>query len=133
MDTPFKQLRQNNRLTQAQLAKKSGISLSAIQKLDMGLIHLERAEAKTVYLLSKAFNIDMESLLKICSSNPETLKNSSTFTSIESSKYKVTKKSREALWSAISLYLEAWISAKNKKEIDDAKKIVNNTIDNLIK
>ena len=51
-------------LSQSQLAKVSGVNLRMIQYYEQGAHDINKAEALTVYKLSKALNCTMEDLIK---------------------------------------------------------------------
>ena len=59
----LKELRLANKLSQSQLAKKSEVSIRAIQKYEQKEVDINVAAAITVYKLAKALNVKMEDLI----------------------------------------------------------------------
>lgn len=61
----LKEIRQKIGLSQRDLAERSGISLRMIQKYEQGQKDINKAQATTVYKLSKALKCNMEDLLDL--------------------------------------------------------------------
>ena len=59
----LKEIRLANKLSQSQLAKKSEVSIRAIQKYEQKEVDINVAAAITVYKLAKALNVKMEDLI----------------------------------------------------------------------
>ena len=59
----LKEIRLANKLSQSQLAKKSEVSIRAIQKYEQQEVGINVAAAITVYKLAKALNVKMEDLI----------------------------------------------------------------------
>ena len=59
----LKEIRLANKLSQSQLAKKSEVSIRAIQKYEQQEVDINVAAAITVYKLAKALNVKMEDLI----------------------------------------------------------------------
>lgn len=59
----LKSLRESARITQKVLAEKSGVSFRMVQKYENGEKDINKAEAMTVYKLSKALKCKMEDIL----------------------------------------------------------------------
>lgn len=62
----LKEIRQKMGLSQRDLAERSGISLRMIQKYEQGQKDINKAQATTVFKLSKALKCNMEDLLDEC-------------------------------------------------------------------
>lgn len=60
----LKRLRKYNRLSQSQLAKKSGVSIRQIQLFEQHKRDINKTQAETLYRLSNALNCDMKDLLE---------------------------------------------------------------------
>nr|DAF88553.1 MAG TPA: Helix-turn-helix XRE-family like protein [Siphoviridae sp. ctqzz19] len=59
----LKEKRMQQKLSQSQLAKASGVSLRMLQKYEQGNRDIKKAQAETVYKLAKALNCQMEELI----------------------------------------------------------------------
>ena len=59
----LKEIRLANKLSQSQLAKKSEVSIRAIQKYEQKEVDINVAAAITVYKLAKALNVKTEDLI----------------------------------------------------------------------
>lgn len=59
----LKELRLEMNLSQSELAKKSTVSVRMIQKYEQGGKNINKAQAETVYKLSKALGCTMEDLI----------------------------------------------------------------------
>jgi len=59
----LKELRINKGLTQQQLSSNSGISISAIQKLESGVNDIKRARVDIILRLSEALGVKIEELI----------------------------------------------------------------------
>lgn len=62
--TKLKTIRENRGFSQSQLAKKSTISLRAIQLYEQKVNNIDRASVQTVYKLARALYCDIEDLLE---------------------------------------------------------------------
>ena len=62
--TRLKRLREYHRLSQSQLAKKSGVSIRQIQLFEQKNRDINKTQAETLYNLSEALNCDMKDLLE---------------------------------------------------------------------
>ena len=60
----LKEYRKKVGLSQSQLADDSGVSVRMIQKYEQGEKDINRAQAETVYKLSKALGCTMEELIR---------------------------------------------------------------------
>ena len=65
MDSNLKRIRKANDLLQSDLAEKSGVNLSMIQKYENGEKDINKAQAITLYKIAKVLNITIEDLLEI--------------------------------------------------------------------
>lgn len=63
METKLARLRKEKKLTQAQLAEKSGVHLKAIAKLERGERPLANARLSTALALADALQVDPHQLL----------------------------------------------------------------------
>ena len=63
--TNLKRIRQDNKLTQNQLAEKSGVNVRMIQHYEQGSKPINSAESLTVYKLATALDCPMEDLLEL--------------------------------------------------------------------
>ena len=63
-DTNLRRYRNALGLTQAELAERSGVSLRSIQLYEQKVKDINRASVESVYRLSKALHLDIESLLE---------------------------------------------------------------------
>lgn len=61
----LKEIRKEHGISQAQLAKASGVSIRMIQYYEQGRADINKAEALTVYRLADALNNRMEDLLEL--------------------------------------------------------------------
>lgn len=66
----LKKIRTDKGVTQQQLAEMSGVNLRIIQHYEQGFKDIDKAAAITVYKLSQALEVPMESLLEL-KSTPE--------------------------------------------------------------
>ena len=62
--TNLKRFRSINRLTQAELAKQSGVSLRSIAMYEQKNKDINKARAEVIYKLSKALRCEMEDLIE---------------------------------------------------------------------
>ena len=60
----LKKLRESRGLSQAELAKISGVSLRSIQMYEQRVNDIDKAQAQTVYKLSRVIGCAMEDLLE---------------------------------------------------------------------
>ena len=60
----LKKLRESRGLTQAELAKVSGVSLRSIQMYEQRVNDIDKAQAQTIYKLSRVIGCSMEDLLE---------------------------------------------------------------------
>lgn len=65
MESKLAQYRNKIGLSQSQLAAASGVSVRMIQSYEQGAKSLNKAQATTVYSLSKALNCSMEELIEL--------------------------------------------------------------------
>ena len=63
-DTNLKRIRTSYGCTQAELAKRSGVSLRSIQVYEQRNKDINKASAETLYRISKALGCTMENLLE---------------------------------------------------------------------
>ena len=63
--TNLKRIREERGLTQKELAERSKVSLRMIQYYELGYKDINKAEALTVYTLSKALKCKVADLLEI--------------------------------------------------------------------
>jgi transcriptional regulator with XRE-family HTH domain len=63
-DTNLKRIRNAYGCTQAELAKRSGVTLRSIQMYEQRNKDINKASAETLYRLSKVLGCSMESLLE---------------------------------------------------------------------
>ncbi len=61
----LKKLRENRGLSQAELARISGVSLRSIQMYEQRINDIDKAQAQTVYKLSRVIGCEMEDLLEM--------------------------------------------------------------------
>lgn len=61
----LKRIRETAGITQAELAKASGISVRVLQNYEQGTRPLNGARAITVYQIAKALNCTVEDLLEL--------------------------------------------------------------------
>ena len=62
--TNLKRFRSINRLTQAELAKQSGVSLRSIAMYEQRNKDINKARAEVIYKLSKTLRCEMEDLIE---------------------------------------------------------------------
>ena len=60
----LKKLRESQGLSPAELAKLSGVSLRSIQMYEQRVNDIDKAQAQTVYKLSRVIGCEMEDLLE---------------------------------------------------------------------
>lgn len=60
----LKKLRENRGLSQSELARASGVSLRSIQMYEQRVNDIDKAQAQTVYKLSRVIGCTMEDLLE---------------------------------------------------------------------
>ena len=60
----LKRIRESKGLTQKALADRAGVSIRIIQYYEQGYRDINRAEAMTVYKISKALDCHMEEILQ---------------------------------------------------------------------
>lgn len=60
------ELMENRKMTQYRLAKDSGIAYTTINDICSGKAQLEKCSAETIYRISKALGVSMESLIEPC-------------------------------------------------------------------
>ena len=63
-DTHLKTIRENRGISQAKLAKLSGVSLRSIQMYEQKINNIDKAQAGTVYKLSRVLGCTVEDLLE---------------------------------------------------------------------
>lgn len=63
-ETHLKTIRENRGISQAKLAKLSGVSLRSIQMYEQKVNHIDKAQAGTVYKLSRVLGCTIEDLLE---------------------------------------------------------------------
>ena len=63
-ETHLKTIRENRGISQAELAKLSGVSLRSIQMYEQKVNHIDKAQAGTVYKLSRILGCTVEDLLE---------------------------------------------------------------------
>lgn len=63
-ETHLKTIRENRGISQAELAKLSGVSLRSIQMYEQKVNHIDKAQAGTVYKLSRVLGCTVEDLLE---------------------------------------------------------------------
>lgn len=61
----IKELREENRLRQEDLATISGVKLATIQKLEAGYNNIHKAQFDTLYGLARAFGVSIEYLVGV--------------------------------------------------------------------
>lgn len=61
----LKAIRKERKLTQAELARESGVSIKMIQKYEQGVIDINRAAAETVIKLAMALGVDIAAILNV--------------------------------------------------------------------
>lgn len=62
----IEELMKNKKMTQYRLAKDSGIAYTTINDICSGKAQLEKCSAETIYRISKALGVSMESLIEPC-------------------------------------------------------------------
>lgn len=60
----LKKLRESRGLSQSELAKESGVSLRSIQMYEQGVNDIDKAQAQTLYKLSRVIGCEIEDLLE---------------------------------------------------------------------
>ena len=60
----MKKLRESRGLSQTELAKISGVSLRSIQMYEQRVNDIDKAQAQTIYKLSRVIGCSMEDLLE---------------------------------------------------------------------
>ena len=63
--TNLKRIRNSKKLSQSQLSKLSDVNLRMIQKYEMQVKDINKAQCLTVYKLAKALDCNIEDLLEI--------------------------------------------------------------------
>lgn len=63
-DTHLKQIRENRALSQAELSKMSGVKLRSIQMYEQKVNNIDKAQAGTLYKLSRVLGCTIEDLLE---------------------------------------------------------------------
>ena len=63
-ETRLKKIRQNRGISQAELSKNSGVNLRSIQMYEQRVNDIDKAQAKTLYRLSRSLGCDIEDLLE---------------------------------------------------------------------
>lgn len=63
-ETRLKKIRQNRGISQAELSKNSGVNLRSIQLYEQRVNDIDKAQAKTLYRLSRSLGCDIEDLLE---------------------------------------------------------------------
>lgn len=64
MPTKLKMIREAKGISQSQLAKKSGVSLRSIQMYEQKINDIDKAQAQTVYKLSRILGCNIEDILE---------------------------------------------------------------------
>ena len=64
LETRLKNLRENRGLSQSELARESGVSLRSIQMYEQRVNDIDKAQAKTIYKLSRVIGCSVEDLLE---------------------------------------------------------------------
>lgn len=64
-ETHLKQIRENMGITQAELSRRSGVSLRSIQMYEQRGNDINKAQAKTLYDLSRVLGCDIEDILEL--------------------------------------------------------------------
>ena len=62
----IRELMENKKITQYRLAKESGIAYTTINDIYSGKAQLHKCSAETIYRISKALGVSMESLIEPC-------------------------------------------------------------------
>lgn len=63
-DTKLKKIRENSRISQQELAAKSGVNIRSIQLYEQKVNDIDKAQAQTLYKLSRVLGCDIEDLLE---------------------------------------------------------------------
>ena len=63
-DTKLKRIRENRGLSQSELAKLSGVKLRSIQMYEQRVNDIDKAQAGTIYKLSRVLGCTVEDLLE---------------------------------------------------------------------
>jgi len=61
----LKKIREEKSLTQAKLSEVSGVNLQMIQKYEMGVKDINKAQGITLYKLSQALKCKIEDILEL--------------------------------------------------------------------
>lgn len=69
LDTKLKKIRESRQISQAELSRLSGVSLRSIQLYEQKANDIDKAQAHTLYKLSRSLGCNIEDLLE----NPETI------------------------------------------------------------
>ena len=69
MDTKLKKIRESRQISQTELSKLSGVTLRSIQLYEQKVNDIDKAQAQTLYKLSRVLGCNIEDLLE----NPEML------------------------------------------------------------
>lgn len=69
LDTKLKKIRESRQLSQTELSKLSGVSLRSIQLYEQKVNDIDKAQAQTLYKLSRVLGCSIEDLLE----NPEVM------------------------------------------------------------
>ena len=67
LDTKLKKIRESRQISQTELSKLSGVSLRSIQLYEQKVNDIDKAQAQTLYKLSRVLGCAIEDLLE----NPE--------------------------------------------------------------
>ena len=63
--TNLKRIRQSNNLSQSQLAEKADVNFRMLQNYEQGFKDINKAQAWTLYKISKALDCTIEDLLEL--------------------------------------------------------------------
>jgi len=61
----LKQIRESNKLTASKLSELSGVNIQMIQKYEMGVKDINKAQGMTLYKLSQVLECNIEDLLEL--------------------------------------------------------------------
>lgn len=61
----LKQIRESNKLTASKLSELSGVNIQMIQKYEMGVKDINKAQGLTLYKLSQVLECNIEDLLEL--------------------------------------------------------------------
>ena len=64
-ETNLRLLRENKGISQAELARRTGVSLRSIQQYEQKQKDINKAQALTLYNLAKEFDCSVEALMEI--------------------------------------------------------------------